>query len=113
VRVGDLAEVYETHPEERARSRINLKPAVLLMVLKEPEANTVRVADRLRRAAMELDRKLPEVRLVNLMDPGRFIKAAIKRIGTSIAIGFILAVLVLLYLLQDFRPTLAISSVNL
>lgn len=62
VRLGQLAEIRDTHQRETRRIRINGEPGIRLAVRKQSEANTVATARELRRELARMDRDFPPSR---------------------------------------------------
>jgi len=91
-------------------SRIKGKEAVEIAIHKEGDANTVEVAERIRRKVGLLQATLPEnVRMEVLFDQSRFIKTSINEVLSNAILGALLAVIVLYLFLRDLRSTVIIG----
>ncbi|ABI56006.1 efflux RND transporter permease subunit [Alkalilimnicola ehrlichii MLHE-1] len=110
VRLGQLAEIRDTHQRETRRIRINGEPGIRLAVRKQSEANTVATARELRRELARMDRDFPTVQVQPITDSARYIERAMRNLGQSIVLGGSLAILVLLFFLRDVRAT-AVAAV--
>ncbi len=76
LRVGDVARVVEEGEAPTTLNRFNGRPAVLLAVVKTPDANAVAVADGVKRALKAMN--LPQgYRAEVALDNTRFIRAAV------------------------------------
>jgi len=60
VYIKDIATVKDTHKEIRNYSRTNKKDSLVMLVLKQSGANTVKVIDRVKRALKEMREEIPE-----------------------------------------------------
>ena len=108
--VKDIARVEDTHKEIRSYSRTNRKDSLIVMILKQSGANTVTVIDRVKAALDEIKDELPKgVTFHPVIDFSRIIKKVVKRTNFNAIQGGILAILVILFFLGSWRPTLIIS----
>ncbi|MFO7942066.1 MAG: efflux RND transporter permease subunit, partial [Bacillota bacterium] len=88
-------------------TRLDGEPSIALSVSKESGANTVTVSNRVDAAMDDLAGELPAgLRVAEVMDQGRFIVAAIRRVFSNAMIGGVLAIAVLFAFLRDWRSTL-------
>jgi HAE1 family hydrophobic/amphiphilic exporter-1 len=108
--VKDIARVEDTHKEIRSYTRTNRKDSLVVMILKQSGANTVTVIDRVKAALYEIRDELPKgVTFHPVIDFSRIIKKVVKRTNFNAIQGGILAILVILFFLGSWRPTLIIS----
>lgn len=107
VKLRDVARVADSAEEQRTSARLNGKPAVTLVVLKQSGQNTVTVADAVKERLAEIAPQLPkDVRIQIVGDQSVFIKAAVDSIKTHLLEGGLLAALVVLVFLRNFRSTI-------
>lgn len=110
VRLTDIGEVIDGFKETTQLSRYNGQPSVLLSIQKEASANTVQVAERVRRAVKTLDRELGEdLSLAIAQDMSVFIKGSIQHVTENAVFGGLLAMLVLFTFLRSLRPTVIVG----
>jgi HAE1 family hydrophobic/amphiphilic exporter-1 len=108
--IKDIATVKDTHKEIRNYSRTNKKDSLVMMVLKQSGANTVKVIDGVKNAIQEMEEEIPEgVKFHAVIDHSRIIKKVVKRTNFNAIEGAILAIMVILLFLGNWRPTLIIS----
>ncbi len=108
--IKDIARVEDTHKEVRNYSRTNKKDSLVMMILKQSGANTVKVIDRVKSALKEMRAEIPEdIKFHAVIDHSRIIKKVVKRTNFNAIEGAILAVIVILLFLGSWRPTLIIS----
>ena len=108
--VKDIARVEDTHKEIRSYTRTNRKNSLVVMILKQSGANTVTVIDRVKATLNEIKDELPKgVTFHPVIDFSRIIKKVVKRTNFNAIQGGILAILVILFFLGSWRPTLIIS----
>jgi CzcA family heavy metal efflux pump len=109
IRVADVADVRAGPAPKRGTASYRARPAVMLSVVKQPEADTLSTTARLDQALAELDPDL-ERRGVSLhQDVFRqqdFIDRAISNLLRVLRDGAFLVVAVLLLFLWSVRPTL-------
>ncbi|MBI3557771.1 MAG: efflux RND transporter permease subunit [Deltaproteobacteria bacterium] len=110
VTVGDVGRVTDTLEDEKARTFINGKKAVQLLVYRQSGANTIAVSTDVRKRIAKLNEQLktsqgaPEIQIVR--DTSKFIRANVLDVKESILIGVALTVLVVFFFLGNVRSTL-------
>lgn len=111
VKLKDVGSVSYQPPEAKFRVRANSRPAVALIIRKEGQANTLKVARDIRREllALQSDPKLQGISMVPIFDQGRVILESLKTLLDSGKIGGIFAALVLFFFLRRLRMTLIIT----
>lgn len=102
-RLGDLAEIRDTHERETRRIRIDGEPGIRLAARGRSDANTVATARELRAEIERLRRDLPSLDLTVVSDTSRYIERAIDNLGRAILLGGGLALLILFVFLRDLR----------
>ena len=106
IRVRDVARVEDGEEEARSAAYLDGQSAIGLVVRKQSGANTVEVARRVREALEELKPDLPETVAVTVaLDNSSFIEASIESVRFDLAFGGLLAVLIILFFLGDWRAT--------
>jgi multidrug efflux pump len=107
VRFSDIGRA-EIGPEDiRSYMTKNREPAVTVVVIPQPGANHIEIADETHRRIEQLRKDLPEdVEISIVYDNTRFIRASIAEVEETIYIAFILVVLVIFVFLRDWRVTL-------
>ncbi len=107
VRVGDVATVEDGTAEARSHSSMNGVAAVALVVRKQSGSNTVEVAHKVH---VELERMTPILaksgaKLSVPTDNAPYIEHSIEDVKFDLWFGALLAVVVILFFLHDFRAT--------
>jgi multidrug efflux pump subunit AcrB len=111
--VGDLAEVRDGVIDRTTLISGNGQPAALLNVARQIRGNILEVADGAWTALKEYRPSLPpSVKLQVVYDLAEFVRGAVASVRDAILIGSLLAVLVLVAFLRDWRVT-AIAAVSL
>lgn len=112
VRLGDLADVADATKEVRQLARLDGQPAVVVVVQRQTDANTVEtiraVKERLERSEELLP---PDVKLEILQDQSRYIEAALHEVQAHLVSGSILATIVVLLFMRSWRSTLIAAVV--
>jgi multidrug efflux pump subunit AcrB len=113
VPLSDVAQVIDTHEDERIRVRYNGMPGVRVAVQKQPTANTVDVADVIHARLAELrERRLvPEDVLVDqISDQAVYVRQSLDNATLAALAGAALAMLVVYCFLGSVRGTLIIGT---
>lgn len=110
IRLGQLAEIRDTHELETRRVRINGEPSIRLALRGRSDANTVATARALRQEVARLETDIPWANFAVVFDSARYIERSIDNLGRAILFGGGLALLVLLVFLRDIRAV-AVAAV--
>ncbi len=104
VRVGDVARVERGTEPVYTVVTANGKPAVLLNIARQNVSNTVSVADAVAAEMDQLRAKLPPgVTIAPFYDQSELVRESIKSVRDAILIGLILACIILMLFLRDWR----------
>ncbi len=107
VRLCDVAMVRDSVEDVRAAGLSNGKPAVMLIVFREPGANIIRTVNRVRALLPVLQAEIPPaIRLSVVIDATRTIRASVRDVEIALAISVVLVILVVLLFLRNLLSTL-------
>jgi len=107
VRLGDVAEVIDGEQDLRNAGLANGQPAVLLMLYRQPGANIIATADRVRAQLPHLTTLLPTaINLEVIMERTATIRAALHEVELALILAIVLVVIVAFFFLNDWRATL-------
>ncbi|NLJ80484.1 MAG: efflux RND transporter permease subunit [Firmicutes bacterium] len=110
--LSDVAEV-STHLQPRdGITRFNGEDTALIQIMRQSGANTVRVADNLRKTLHRLEAEYPHLQFTTITDQSLFIRNSISSLATSGLIGGFLAVAVLWFFLRNL-PSLLIIALSI
>lgn len=105
----DVANLKESFKEREGFTRYNGSEAVGILVHKEPDANTVEVANNIRNALATIRDEYPSYDIEIFSDYSKFIINAIENVKQEIYFGGILAFVVLFFFLKSIRNILIIG----
>ena len=111
--LSEIAQVVDTHEDELFRVRFNGVPGVKLSIQKQPEANTVDVADLVKSRLdwMRANGLVPEdVRVDLVADQSKYVRHALTNANMAALSGATLAMIVVYLFLGNIRGTLIIGS---
>lgn len=110
VQLKDIAEVRMGHKDRTSISRVNGHEGIEVNLYREGDANTVAVADTVRRSLQRIEKTLPAGYSLELLsDQSLFIRNAIESVKGNAISGGLLAIAVILLFLRQVKPTLVIS----
>lgn len=108
--LGDVATVIDSFAEEQSYSRYDGRPTVTLAILKQAEANVVRVADDVKSRLHNIRSKLPEgARLDVVYDQSLFVNAGLSGMQNDALMGGVLAFIILLIFLGTIKDASTVS----
>ena len=111
IRVRDIGRAEDGTKEQRSLSRLNGVPTVTLEVRRQSGANTIAVIESVKENLARVARQLPaDVKTEVIRDQSRYIYAALHEINVHLILGSILATLVVLAFMRNWRSTV-ISAV--
>jgi CzcA family heavy metal efflux pump len=112
VRIGNVATVLNSVRPVYTIVTANGKPAVLLNINRQPDSNTVRVADEVHTEIERIQKSLPPgVELRPFYDQSEIVNDSIKSVRDAILIGLILASIILVLFLRDWGTSLVAGLV--
>ncbi len=107
VYLKDVASVEDSHEEMRVNTRFNGKSCVKLNILKQAEANTVTVAQAVKKRLDHLRRDIPgDIRFGYVENQGDYVMGAIKSVRNSAILAAILVIIVVYLFLGNWRQVL-------
>lgn len=107
VRFSDVG-IAEIGPRDlKSYMKMNGVPMVSVVVIPQPGANHINIADNVYERMEQMKKDLPEdVKFDYGFDNTRFIRASIAEVETTIYEAFILVILIIFLFLRDWRVTL-------
>ncbi|MDD4515752.1 efflux RND transporter permease subunit [Massilibacteroides sp.] len=107
VRFRDIG-YAELAPEDmRSILKKNGEPMVIDVIIPQPGANHIEIADEAYNRIEQLKKDLPDdVTIEMIYDNTRFIRASIAEVQETIYIAFIIVALVIFFFLRDWRVTM-------
>jgi CzcA family heavy metal efflux pump len=112
IRIGDVAKVHPSVMPVYTIVTANGKPAVLLNIFRQPEANTVAVADACVRELEEIRKTLPQgVKTQAFYDQSVMVRDSIASVRDAILIGLVLAAIILVVFLRDWGSSVVAGLV--
>lgn len=104
-----IARVSDTRKKRAQVVRVNRKPGIRLAIQKQAGTNTVEVARRVLKELEGVNRDITALSIIPITDNSKYIERSINNIGESVYSGGLLAVLVILLFLRNFRSTIVIA----
>ena len=112
VRIGDIASVHPSVMPVYTLVTANGAPAVLLNVFRQPESNTVAVADAANAEMAQIRKTLPAgVKIDTFYDQSTLVRDSIDSVRDAILIGLALAAIILVLFLRDWGSSLVAALV--
>jgi CzcA family heavy metal efflux pump len=112
VHIGDIATVSPSVMPVYTVVTANAKPSVLLYVFRQPDGNTVMVADAIHKEIDEIRKSLPKgIELRPFYDQSEMVNDSISGVRDAILIGLILASLIMVLFLRDWGTSLVAGLV--
>ena len=107
VRLGDVGKVQDSVEDIRNVGLSSGKPAVLIIVFRQPGANIIATVDRVRAALPQLESSIsPAIDVSVVLDRTITVRASVHDIEFTLIISVLLVILVVFAFLRTFRATL-------
>src|SRR6201993_2227308 len=112
IRLGDIAKVAPSEAPVYTMVTANGKPAVLLSVNRQPDSNTLDVADEVHAMIQELRPALPPgVQLEAFYDQSTIVHDSIASVRDAVLLGLVLSSIILVLFLRDWGTSLVAGLV--
>jgi CzcA family heavy metal efflux pump len=112
VHIGDIASVQPSFKPVYTIVTANGNPAVLLNIYRQPDGNTVAVADQVHQEIEQIRKTLPNgIELASWYDQSEIVRDSIKSVRDAIVIGLILASFIMVLFLRDWGTSLVAGMV--
>lgn len=109
VKLSDVADVFVMDNAAQTYARINGQDGVLLAFYKQSNYATATVSENIQKRFEALELANAGLHFTSLMDPGSYIHIVVNSVLENLAVGAVLAILILLMFLWDIRPTLIVA----
>jgi len=107
VRLGDVSQVDDSVEDTRVVGLSQGKPAVLIIVFRQPGANIIATVDNVRALLPQLSASIsPAIHLDVVMDRTTTIRASVRDIEITLLISVVLVILVVFAFLRTVRATI-------
>jgi multidrug efflux pump len=106
VRLKDIANVQDSVEDIRTTGIVNSKPAVMVILFRQPGANIIETVDKVRALLPQLKAALPgAVDLSVVLDRTPPIRGSLRDVELSLMISGMLVILVVFWFLRNVRAT--------
>ena len=107
LRLADVARVTDSVEDIRAGGLSNGKPAIIIIIFRQPGANIIETVDRIRALLPQFQASIPPtVKLSVVIDATRTIRASVRDVQITLGISILLVILVVFAFLRSVRSTL-------
>ena len=109
--LGEVAEIRSGSALRRGEATFNAKPAVVLMINKQPDVDTPRLTRAVEQRVEQLNASLPEgVQVSQTFRQAQFIDIAIRNVSESLLLGVVIVAAVLVLFLMNWRTAVITLS---
>lgn len=109
VYLEDVASVNQVVIDRTSVARNNQEESLVISIQKEGDANTVEVSQAVMEEIAKMEEDDEELAFSVTINQGEVIEESIGSVGTSLALGGLFAVIVILLFLRSFRATLIVA----
>lgn len=109
ITLADVADVFMTDNSADIYANVNGAPGIMVTIQKQTGYSTGDVSDRILDKFEELKAENEDLILITLMDQGIYIDLVMDSIINNVLFGAVLAVLILILFLKDWRPTAVVA----
>ncbi len=106
VRLSDVADVHDSVEDVRSWGLANGKPAIVVVIFRQPGANIIETVDRVRALLPELQASISQgIQLSVMIDRTPTIRASIADVEVTLLISILLVILVVFAFLRNLWAT--------
>jgi len=107
LRLGDIARVTDSVEDIRSGGLSNGKPAIIIIIFRQPGANIIQTVDGIRALLPQFQASIPPtIKLSVVIDATRTIRASVRDVQITLGISIVLVILVVFAFLRSVRSTL-------
>ena len=107
IRLSDVAEVVDSVQDVRTLGLFNGKPAIVVLITQQPDANVIATVNAVRATLPLLAAQLPsDVKLQVASDATTSIRASLREIEITLAIAIVLVILVVAAFIRRIKATM-------
>lgn len=113
IRLGDVADVSGAVKDPVKLGRINGQDAILINLLKQSDANAIKVSEQVMKAILRLEETYSDegLKIEVAQDTTLFTRQSIRSVITDLFLAILLVSLVILFFLHNFRNALIVMVV--
>jgi len=108
LKIGDVATVEDGHVENRLPSNYNGRPSVLLSIVRQVDADTVKTTDLTRAKLAALAKQYPDVKFAEIDAAADYTRASVNGVLQSLLEGIVLTAIVMLLFLHAWRNAVVV-----
>jgi len=111
IKIGDVAQINDSHPYESEKVMANGRTGAILMVQKRSEANAIEVSEEVRKALPDIHRRIPaDISIKPLIDTSLDIKNTLNNLTETLYVAAFLILAVILFFLRRVRPAVIVFT---
>ena len=107
VRLADVANVIDSTQNVRTAGYLNGKPAIVIIIYRQPGANIIETVDRVGAQLPSVRASIPQgIDITTVLDRTTTIRASVKDVERTLVISILLVIIVVFLFLRSARATL-------
>jgi multidrug efflux pump len=107
VRLSDVADVIDSTQNARTAGYLNGKPAIVVIIYRQPGANIIQTVERIDAQLPSLEASVPEgIDITVVLDRTTTIRASVKDVERTLVISILLVIVVVFLFLRSARATI-------
>lgn len=107
VRLSDVANIVDGSENNQLAAWMNLEPAVIVNIQRQPGANVIQVADRVKELLNQIKNTIPrDIKIEILTDRTTSIRSSVNNVQSELLLSVVLVVLVIFLFLRNFSATI-------
>jgi HAE1 family hydrophobic/amphiphilic exporter-1 len=110
IKLREIASIKDSWQKITRIVRVDGQPGIRLSISKQSGKNTVEVARGALKELENINRDLPQIKIIPIIDTSDYIRRSISNVGSSAVYGGFLAIVVLLVFLRNVRSTIIIAT---
>ncbi len=109
IKIKDVAVIRDTIKDITIEERINGEAGIRMFIQKQSGANTVEIADVVKKELAKIQKTLPpDIKISPIQDASEFINNSISNLSKTLMYAFVFVIIVVLFFLGRWRATFII-----
>lgn len=109
VTLKEVANVRDASQDILSYTRLNGKPAIVVSITKQSDANTVDTSTNVEKVISEIQKRDPSLHFERAYNQAKFISNSVEDLKSTAIVGAVLAVIIITFFLRNLKSTFVVA----